>query len=267
MYNIHGGQMKLSTLMMNIKENRALAKADASGIDFRVRGTFEARIIQAQANLIELEKRYAREFRNNVEIVLLSGDNLVSVIDSLNEMGIVTVDAQEFYKKVAATTQLLSPGSLLSTSSFLELSNSIKALAAVSGLAMPKALDFEAGNGSVSSEENMRTIVRKQFGGAGAEPAWVIVAAAQKALYMESETDPLPVVVYNLNGAVKGNYSVFPSVHELVAAKGTDDEAKSIMKSLYDNLVSQGKVQPKKTRKVRQAKDQENEQEGVNENE
>lgn len=237
--------MKLSEIMREIKVAKEQAEMDIGQIDERIRGNFEAQARQARVLLPQLEIAYAQQFRHQAEIILLQGPGAAKAAGEFEKMGVITVDAQGFYKTVAAAASNLSPGNVLTMTSYVELQNSLLALSRATAIRLPKGLDFEEGNARLSLEDNMREIVRKQFSGAGAEPAWAILSAVNGALRKGIDKDPVAIVVYNTLGTNRNDYGFFPNVTEVNTTEGSESEVKSILKLVRDKLVAEGKVESK----------------------
>ena len=234
--------------MTEIKIQEELFKAAPETINPSIRGNYEAGQVEAKIQIGLLEKEYLTAFRSQAELVLLSGDGEATAAKTFEDMGFVTVNAQEVFDTAAKVAMEIAPSNEVNMSSFIELNKTVSALSRAVGVSLPKPLEFENGLPSLTLADNMRNLVRGQFGGAGCEPAWVLFKACDLALKNRVSLDPLPVIVYNAKESSVADYQVlFTSVNQTTMSFGDPSEVKNFLKELTSALKKQGKIKQKKT--------------------
>lgn len=237
---------KLSQIMSDIKKAKELASQNFEGADSKIAGTLQASVRAAKQNYGALSREYNLAFRNQVIIILLSGEAESKALETVQGLeNIPTVDSNEFYKIVADTSDKLSPGlTKLTQSTFMTLNGFLTTLSKSANVRLGRALQYQTGDGTLTLQQNLRNTVRGQFGSAGPEPAWVLLKGMNIALEKQLETDPLPIVAYNLNGATLKDYKgLFPLVFEYNAETGTKEEFTKAMKEIKSAMKKQNNPQ------------------------
>jgi hypothetical protein len=258
---------KLNEILADISAAKGTIDLAERLTDPRIKANFEAASREAELQLPVLRSEFINTFRTESEVILVSGAGSEKAIETLSDLGgILVVDAQEFIRKSAESAYALNPENTLSATSYLQVLSEINALARATGVRVPKQLEYDAMDSTASLEDNMRNLVRSQFGGAGAEPAWVLFKAASVALENNIEVSPVPVAVFNLKGASTADYlSIFSSVREMSFETGTGEEVAKKLKEFATDVRKQGKIKVSTKKANKEAQQLEDQEENTNE--
>lgn len=251
---------KLSQIMKEIIQAGKVAKTQYEAKSKGTKAHFQALARNAESQLQFLSKEYKDAFKSGAEIILLDGpqEALDSAVASLSAKGIITVNAQEFYERTASHAAGKSSERAINVISFMELQIGLNSLLQALGVRLMAPLHMESGNPSIPLAQNYKNLVRKQIG-TTAEISWVYLKGVDEAVKKELDSDPLPVVVYGLDGATEKDYrSVFSNVHSVSVETGSEEEVNNFLKEIYRTLISQGKV-PQKAKTKTEESDKESE--------
>jgi hypothetical protein len=236
----------LTEIVNDIKAQGEIVSHSVKNDDPRLESLMQGRKRDAEEVIAKLSTEFLNAFPSKAEIILVDGDGVQASIDEFKDFGVITVDAEGFYKHAEESVNAVSYGSnstAMNMAGFVELVRSLEGLARAAQVRLPRPLEYDAGNAQLSVVENLRNIVRSQFGRSGAESVWVKLKAGSTALTNLVDKEPVPVVVYNIAGATTDDYKdVFTSVHQVTLEKGDKAEVMKTLKSIQSELKKQGKL-------------------------
>lgn len=245
----------LKKTMDKIKQLHEAVRPMKGKEDIRTSGNNYAQRIQAEAQSGLEVLQYKKLFPWEAEIVLLNSPKEAETVGHFQDMDIITVDAGEFFDIVAKDTKTLYPAadSRPNDSSFGHLIKSVNVVCKQVRVPMDKQLNYQAGSSELSLSDNFRESVRSQVGIKGFEPTWVFLKAVSTALEKKLDTDPLPVVVYNIRGATQEDYRrVFRNVTVANMEVGDEKDVKKFIKTFTNQLKEQGKIASTKAKPARE---------------
>ena len=252
----------LQEIIGDISDQELIISQSKANENPKMNSFMEGRIRDAEAEIKRLSREYSVTFPYKVEVILANGNGVEQALDELKDLGVLLVDAQEFYKISKLSIDSVSSGSnsaAINMVGFVEYVRSLDALAQAAGVKLPKPLTFMAGDATKDVVTNLRDITRQQFGGAGAESTWVRLKSTNLALQKRVDKEPVALVVHNTEGASANDYrDAFFSVHSVTFDTGSEEEVVNALKSIQGELKKQGKIT--KTNKNKQ-KQTENTQE------
>ena len=239
----------LSALISEIRakeEEIASLKANPPTVGAYVSG-HETRVSNMETDVISLKKEYVQSLRQNTEVILVDGPGVSSALQEFQDLGVITINAQSIFELAASRASAISGSTTYNSDTFLELATTIGELSRATGVRLPQALQFNYQQDATTPLATIfREEVRKQVGGAGAEPTAVYLDLSSKALAQEAAVDPLPVVVYNIAGASVNDYkTTFNSVHSVSLETGDESEVKKALKTVFAEVKKQGKLNTK----------------------
>lgn len=248
--------MNIKELNAKLTELRDLIATDFDKLNPGIRGVFEGKVQQAMIDIVGVKAELKSLVAKNAEIVLIDGPEaeLAEALGGIKLSGIINIDAQGAFKQ--ASERLLPYTGEISTitsDAYTTMLGFIDSISKDTGIKPPRLLSYREGTSDKSLEQNLRDMVREDFGGAGLEPAYVLMELTNIAVNSGISDLPVFAVVYNTQGATEQDYSgVFPgAVSSFTFKTGSEQEVKKMIETVKEKLVSQGKIKVKSSKKTK----------------
>lgn len=253
---------KLAEIVSRLGEIKEILSTNLEDVPYQNRAAFEGLQNQSKQEELSLQAAYKSEISQNLEAILISGPGEADAVQVLKSMKIITVDAQQLYIDLDEVVSPLTGTVRLDESAFLRLVPMIKNLHALTGRRQSEELVFEEIPTQETLAASFSNLVRKQLGGAGAEPLAALYNGVLTASSINVTSAPIPLVIYNTRNASESDYAqTFSSIQSFLVETGSKKEVQSILKKVKDRLVKEGKIETQKQENAPESNDSQQERE------